>query len=106
MRRWVRYRLPVMVCVDIDEHHDQADVTQVVVATDHQDITLDRDYAGGFLVYDQDMHRIADAEPAVHRLITAADARDHWPPTSDWDHGPDARRRPTRQAPAHPDPPG
>lgn len=58
MRRWVRYEAPVMVCVDIDDDGWQGKVVNVVLATEHDDIPLARDYRGQFLVYDEQMNRV------------------------------------------------
>lgn len=97
MRRWVRYEAPVMVCVDIDEDGYTGKVVNVVLATEHDDISLARDYRGQFLVYDETMHRIDsdnDGSETGTRAVTIADRRDEWPPADDWEQGPDALRYP------------
>jgi hypothetical protein len=84
MRRWVRYEAPIMVCVKFDEDSHNGKVVNVVLASDHEDIALARDYRGQFLVYDQTMNRIEDNDP---RPITIADHRE-WPQPDDWEQGP------------------
>jgi len=49
VRRWIRHELPVMVCVDVDEATEHAQITEVVPG----DIGLARDHAGHLLVYNE-----------------------------------------------------
>jgi hypothetical protein len=79
-----------MVCVEFDDDSHNGNVVDVVLATDHDDIALARDYRGQFLVYDQTMKRIEDNDP---RPVTIADHRE-WPQPDDWEQGPDALRFP------------
>jgi hypothetical protein len=90
MRRWVRYEAPIMVCVEFDDDSHNGNVVNVVLATDHEDIALARDYRGQCLVYDKTMKRIEDNDP---RPVTIADHRE-WPQPDDWEQGPDALRFP------------
>jgi hypothetical protein len=41
-QRWIRYEMPLMVRVDVDEHTGHAEVTRVVLALEHDDIQLPR----------------------------------------------------------------
>lgn len=90
MRRWVRYEVPMVVYVEFDENSHTGKVLNAVLATDHEDIALARDYRGQFLVYDKIMNRIEDNDS---RAVTIADHRD-WPQPDDWEQGPDALRYP------------
>ncbi|RZU46695.1 hypothetical protein EV385_6772 [Krasilnikovia cinnamomea] len=66
-RRWVRFELPVMVCVDIDDHIEHEQVTTVVLGVDHEAITPARDTDGNYLIYDADAHRVHDDDPETTR---------------------------------------
>lgn len=89
----VRFEMPVMVCVEVDEHVEDERVVTVVVGAEDQDITLARDVEQVVLVYDESMERVAPTEPVAAAAISVADGRD-WPPRSDWEFGPDAFRDP------------
>jgi hypothetical protein len=93
VRRWVRFEMPVMVCVEVDEHVEDERVVTVVVGAEDRDITLARDAQGVVLVYDESMERVAATELIAATAISVADGRD-WPPLSDWEFGPDAFRDP------------
>ncbi|MGH3702047.1 MAG: hypothetical protein ACRDQY_21860 [Pseudonocardiaceae bacterium] len=93
VRRWVRFEMPVMVCVEVDEHVEDERVVTVVVGAEDEDITLARDVARVVLVYDGSMERVAPTEPVAAAAISVADGRD-WPPRSDWEFGPDVFRDP------------
>lgn len=85
-----------MVCVEIGEDGYEGKVINVVLATDHEDIALARDYRGQFLVYDETMNRLDsdnDGSETGGRAITIADNRE-WPNVDDWEQGPDALRYP------------
>jgi hypothetical protein len=92
-RRWVRFEMPVMVCVEVDEHVEDERVVTVVVGAEDPDIVLARDAERVVLVYDESMERVAPTEPVAAVAISVADGRD-WPPRSDWEFGPDAFRDP------------
>ena len=94
MRRWVRYEVPLMVCVELDESGYGGKVVNVVLGNEHDDISLARDWRGQFLVYDETMQRIEDAgEQTDTRAVTIAERRE-WPDPLDWEEGPDALRYP------------
>ncbi|SDW57628.1 hypothetical protein SAMN05421504_101944 [Amycolatopsis xylanica] len=82
MRRWVRYRLPVLVCVDSDDRQERHTVTHVVIPTPQEGSTLELDPAGEFLIYDQNMRRTNDNEVVVHRVVAAAENKAEWPPAT------------------------
>lgn len=92
-RRWVRFEMPVMVCVEVDEHVEDERVVTVVVGAEDPDIVLARDAERVVLVYDESMERVAPTEPVAAVAISVADGRD-WPPRSDWEFGPDVFRDP------------
>jgi len=85
--------MPVMVCVEVDEHVEDERVVTVVVGAEDQGITLARDAQRVVLVYDESMERVAPTEPITAAAISVADGRD-WPPRSDWEFGSDAFRDP------------
>ncbi|TCO60752.1 hypothetical protein [Actinocrispum wychmicini] len=93
-RRWVRFEMPVMVCVEVDEQVEDARVVTVVAGTDEQDITLDRDLRREVLVYDESMERVAASEPLAAEAIAVAEDRGDWPALTAWEFGPDAFRDP------------
>jgi hypothetical protein len=88
-RRWVRYQLPVMVCVDVSDTEDHEQITKVVLGTDDEDRQPDRDPNGQVLVYDERMERIGADDPYARQALQAADPS-QWPPRRDWEEGPDA----------------
>jgi hypothetical protein len=92
-RRWVRFEMPVMVCVEVDELCEDARVLNVVVGSEEQDISLARDSKHAVLVYDESMERVAADEPIAAEAISVADER-VWPELDDWEFGPDAFRDP------------
>lgn len=92
-RRWVRFEMPVMVCVEVDEDIEDERVVTVVVGAEGKDIALARDFERTVLVYDESMERVAPSEPVAAAAILVADSRD-WPAQSDWEFGPDALRDP------------
>jgi hypothetical protein len=94
MRRWVRYEAPIMVCVELGEDGHTGKVINVVLATDHEDIGLARDYRGQYLVYDDTMNPLQnDGHETDTAAITLAEHRE-WPNPHDWEQGPDALRYP------------
>lgn len=96
-RRWVRFETPIMVCVEVDDATEHAEVSKVVLAIEDHDIHLARDHRGHFLVYDEQMERCNDdLDRAAARAVSAADDRTTWPSGSngDWDEGPDPLRFP------------
>lgn len=92
-RRWVRFEMPVMVCVEVDEHVEDARVLTVVVGAEEQDITLACDGERAVLVYDESMERVAASDPIAAEAISVAEDRT-WPDLDDWEFGPDALRDP------------
>jgi hypothetical protein len=92
-RRWVRFQMPVMVCVEVDELSQDARVRNVVVGSEQRDISLARDSTHVVLVYDESMRRLAPDEPIAAEAISVADER-AWPELDDWEFGPDAFRDP------------
>jgi hypothetical protein len=90
-RRWVRYQLPVMVCVDISETEEHEQVAKVVLGTEEQDLQLDSDLDGHELVYDEHMERVDADEIYSRQALSAADPS-QWPARRDWEEGPDALR--------------
>lgn len=92
-RCWVRFEMPVMVCVEVDERVEDERVVTVVVGAEDRDIVLARDAERVVLVYDESMERMVPTEPVAAAAISVADGRD-WPPRSDWEFGPDAFRDP------------
>lgn len=92
-RRWVRFEMPVMVCVEVDEQVEDARVVTVVVGTDEEDITLARDAERELLVYDESMERVAASEPVAAEAVSVAEER-AWPEQAEWEFGPDALRDP------------
>lgn len=96
-RRWVRYEAPVMVCVDIDDDIEHAEITKVVIGIEPDDIHLARDYHGQFLVYDENMEPThSDTDSDTSRALNTAEDRTSWPATDhlDWEEGPDPLRFP------------
>jgi hypothetical protein len=80
VRRWIRYELPVMVCVDVDEATEHAQITKVVPG----DIGLARDHTGHLLVYNERMERVNDdLDSASAVAIHTAEDRDAWPAEAD-----------------------
>lgn len=79
MRRWIRYRLPVLVCVESDDWHEHHTVTHVVIPPPEDGSTLDHDPAGEPVIYDHNMRRTKDTEVVVHRVVAAAENRAEWP---------------------------
>lgn len=60
-KRWVRYVVPVMVEVDVDDDK----VTRVVTLP--EEVREDRDDMGHFLIYDEQfVRRSGDDQPQVH----------------------------------------
>jgi hypothetical protein len=57
--RWVRFEMPLMVCVEINERFEDARVVSVVAGAEEQDITVARDAEGLGLVYDESMERVS-----------------------------------------------
>ena len=90
-RRWVRYQLPVMVCVDVSDREEHEQVTKVVLGTDQADRQPDRDSDGQVLVYDERMERVGADDPYGRQALQAADPS-QWPERRDWEEGPDALR--------------
>jgi hypothetical protein len=90
-RRWVRYQLPVMVLVDISETEEHEQVTKVVLGIEADDLHLDRDLDGHFLIYDENMERVSADEHSSRQALQAAD-RSQWPDRQEWEEGPDALR--------------
>lgn len=93
-RRWIRFELPVMVCVDIDDHIEHEQVTTVVLGVEHDDITLARDTDGNYLIYDADAHRVSYDDPDARTAVSLAADRSAWPAREAWEEGPDALRDP------------
>lgn len=87
-RRWVRFEMPVMVCVEVDEQVEDARVVTVVVGTDEEDITLARDAERAVLVYDESMERVSASEPIAAEAVSVAEDR-AWPEQAEWEFGPD-----------------
>ena len=80
VRRWIRHELPVMVCVDVDEATEHAQITKVVPG----DIGLARDHTGHLLVYNERMERVNDdLDSASAVAIHTAEDRDAWPAEAD-----------------------
>lgn len=52
-RRWVRFEMPVMVCVGVDEQFEDARVLTVVAGAEAEDVSLARDAGHAVLVYDE-----------------------------------------------------
>lgn len=93
-RRWIRFDLPVMVCVDIDDQIEHEQVTSVVLGIEHADITLARDTDGNYLIYDADANPVSCDDPAARTALSLATDRTAWPARADWEEGPDALRDP------------
>jgi hypothetical protein len=93
-RRWVRFDLPVMVCVDIDDDIEHEQVTTIVLGTEHDDITPARDTDGNDLIYDADMQRVSHDTQDARTALSVATDRAGWPARNDWEEGPDALRDP------------
>ncbi len=93
-RRWVRFELPVMVCVDIDDNIEHEQVTTVVLGVEHDDISLARDSDGNYLIYDADANRVSHDDPDARAALSLAADRTAWPARDDWEEGPDALRDP------------
>lgn len=89
-RRWVRFELPVMVCVDIEDHIEHEQVTTVVLGVEHEAITLARDTDGNYLIYDADANRVSYDDPAARAALSLATDRSAWPARDTWEEGPDA----------------
>lgn len=88
-RRWVRYQLPIMVCVDLDEAGDQH-VRYVVPVLD--EIEMAADHQDEPIVYRPDgIERVPDrrADDAAWQAIShAGHSKDTWigeTPFHDWD---------------------
>ncbi|MGH8917321.1 MAG: hypothetical protein ACRD0H_03125, partial [Actinomycetes bacterium] len=100
-RRWVRYEAPVMVCVDVDDNTDHAEITRVVLGIEPDDIHLARDHRGHVLVYDERMERLNPdtdrGDDTVAEAIRTAEDRAAWPTPDDpdWEEGPDPLRYPS-----------
>ncbi len=90
-RRWVRYQLPVMVCIDVSDTEEHERITRIVLGTDDEDRQPDRDPDGHVLVYDERMERISADEPYARQALQAADPS-QWPARRDWEEGLDALR--------------
>lgn len=90
-RRWVRYQLPVMVCVEVSETEEHEQVTKVVLGVEHDDLQLDRDTDRRELVYDERMERVSPDEDHARQALAAGDPS-QWPARRDWEEGPDALR--------------
>jgi hypothetical protein len=93
-RRWVRYEMPLMVCVEISDAEEHEQITKVVLGVEADDIRLARDHDGHYLLYDEHMERVSADEPFSRQSLAAADDRDAWPQRPDWEEGPDALRDP------------
>ncbi len=91
-RRWVRYELPAMVCVEISETEELEEVIQVVLGVEESDIVLARDAEHRVLVFDENMERVAEDEPLARAAVSLAEARGEWPERDAWEEGPDALR--------------
>ncbi len=88
-RRWVRYELPVLVCVDTDTHGDQH-VRHVVPLL--EEIAMAADHRRAPIVHDPDgTDPIADHredDPAWHAISHAGATKETWvgeQPYADWD---------------------
>jgi hypothetical protein len=92
-RRWVRFEMPVMVCVGVDEQFEDARVLTVVAGAEAEDVSLARDAGHAVLVYDESMERVSPSDPIAAEAISVAEDRD-WPEVGDWEFGPDAFRDP------------
>jgi hypothetical protein len=92
-RRWVRFEMPVMVCVQVDEQFEDARVLTVVAGAEAEDISLARDAEHAALVYDESMERVWPSDPIAAEAISVAEDRD-WPGVDEWEFGPDAFRDP------------
>jgi hypothetical protein len=103
-RRRVRFEMPVMVCVEVDEHVEDARVVTVVAGTEELDVTLARDFQRDVPVYDESMERVAASEPLAAKAISVAGDRTEWPEQNDWEFGPDAFRDPWRYVDDEEDP--
>jgi hypothetical protein len=90
--RW--YQLPVMVCVDISATEEHEQVTKVVLGTEEQDLQLDRDLDGHYLIYDEHMQRLSVEEADSRQAFSVAADHTQWPARPDWEEGPDALRDP------------
>jgi hypothetical protein len=66
-RRWVRFEMPVMVCVEVDERFEDARVLTVVAGAEAEDIFLVRDAGHAALVYDESMERVSPRPVGVGR---------------------------------------
>jgi hypothetical protein len=91
-RRWVRYQLPVMVCVEISDTEEHEHITKVVLGTEPDDLQLARDLDGHELVYDEHMERVGVDEPSSRQAF--ATAADH----TQWPTRPTGRKAPTPTA--------
>jgi hypothetical protein len=92
-RRWVRFEMPVMVSVEVDERYEDARVLMVVAGAEAEDITLARDGEHAVLVYDKSMERVSASDPIAAEAISVAEDRS-WSDVEDWEFGPDALRDP------------
>lgn len=93
-RRWIRYQLPVMVCVEISDTEEREEVTKVVLGAEHADLQLATDLDGRNLVYDQDMECVSVDEYYSRQALPVAADLAGWPAREDWEEGPDALRDP------------
>jgi hypothetical protein len=92
-RRWVRFEMPVMVCVEVDEQFEDARVLTVVAGVESEDMCLARDAGHAVLVYDESMERVSPSDSVAAEAISVAEDR-HWPEVGDWQFGPDTFRDP------------
>lgn len=104
-RRWVRFEMPVMVCVEVDEQYEDARVLMVVAGAEADDITLARDGRHTVLVYDESMQRVAPTDPIAAEAISVAEDRT-WSDVDKWEFGPDALRDPWLYADVEEEPTG
>lgn len=103
MRRWVRYEVPLMVCVDLGDDGYTGKVVNVVLGDEHNDLHLARDHRGHFLIYDEKMQPVTGDEPPATRALSIAEYRE-WPDRLDWNEGLDALRYPDLYDTVEPDP--
>jgi hypothetical protein len=100
--RWVRFEVPLLVRVEVDDEYEDDRVTQVVLAVldgpSYEGVELARDWTGHYLVYDggPDAERArACSDDALGRAaVVAAEHREDWPAREDWEQGDDPRRFP------------
>jgi hypothetical protein len=82
-----------MVCVDIDETTGEAEVRNVVLGCEPEDLSLARDHEGGFLVYDENMERVEN-EARESKAVATTEFRGMWSSPDRWEMGADAARFP------------